>query len=712
LSKHAKDLQNFQKKNKDKYSNYSESNQIAGCQNAIVITVQTTLTTLIKFAIGVVSFALQKGYSETSEIPENPFYAEVYLVTILENAMKAINPGVTTVPIWLHGILHLFAPKREPSEYGYATFNWDIQFQADDTEFQTDMGPPGCDRFWNAGVVQTGPLINNLFPLIGIPAAYNAILGQTAWTSVLNYLKTIDEVGSELIEVGAFSTFDHDVSAFADVIRVLGANGTDNGGYFKNVSCEVPIKNPMLSVFVAPNPTLTGDPSRNRPFVRAASSDSTFVAGVLSSTLSNRLVRTKVPPVLCPIDFNRFVDVLGLWVSMVQTLYSKDYQDQIEFANDPLQIQLPLTLQELQLLLRNEFMQAFSATQFAVQASYPLSIGENKNPFVPFVCGVGTYGVATTPMILPRYFAENIRCLTARLRTGKNTLAFLPVIGVYCEDNLNWKDYVYSGIDTQPFQSFVNPNTAFQYPDKSTKLGFRVSAEQPISILDGRAAGAFYAINHPTALEMLVMKWNDWIVKIKPFTGNLTAIASDGGITVATIIRNMDIITEAQIDLQGRELRINTTMVCERFKSPVQDGSTIYDKRFRLAVISATPFLNHIWNIIQSTWIPPESRLVPNGSLVSSTTTIKKIQSYTNEVYSLVFADGAENVPISSIHHKYASSMTRTRNGEMLVVEEVMSTLEKQGRSGFLSSLAGGLLSSVFPAGKDMINSVANILPF
>jgi len=301
----------------------------------------------------------------------------------------------------------------------------------------------------------------------------------------------------------------------------------------------------------------------------------------------------------------------------VQSLYTKDYQERDQVANDPNKIQLPLTLQELQLILRNEFMQAFSATQFAVQSSYPLSIGENKNPFVPFLCGVGTYGVSTTPMLLPRYYVENIRCLTMRMRTGKNTLAYIPVIGVYCEDNLNWKDYTYEGIDMGPFQSLVNPSSAFTYADKSTKSGMRVSAEQPISIIDGQSSGAFYAINHPPGLELLVAKWNEWVVQIKPFTGSLTTIASDGGLNAATVIRNMDILTEQSIDLQGRPLDLKPMIMCDRLRKVYQDGSTIYDKRFRLAVISATPFLNHVWNIIQVLWIPPESRLVPNGPTVS-----------------------------------------------------------------------------------------------
>jgi len=51
------------------------------------------------------------------------------------------------------------------------------------------------------------------------------------------------------------------------------------------------------------------------------------------------------------------------------------------------------------------------------------------------------------------------------------------------------------------------------------------------------------------------------------------------------------------------------------------------------------------------------------------------------------------------------------RNGEELVVEKVLNNLELQGRSGFLSSLAGGLLGSVFPGGKDIINGIANMLP-
>jgi hypothetical protein len=710
MSESAKSFQKRQKKilkqQRRKAVTLSTDNKATNAQPSIVITSKSALDTVNRFSIGVISYALQRGYSSVAEDADFPFFSQVYLGSILINAMRSTNPGVQKVPEWLHKIMHLLAPRQAPYYGGLISYTWDIDFEAFSSQWFTDLGPFGCNREWNSGVINPSSTINNNIPEIVSPSlSYTEALGAQAWTSVLNFLTSYTNAETELISVFEESSFDKVFTGFADVMRQFGAAGTAPGALLKTARLEVPIKYPNLAAFTQFSTSNRGDITRACQHSRSASCDSLFVGGAICSGLPLRILKSNSPPIVKPIDFYEFMDVLLIWVSLMQTAYAKDIQLSEIISNDPTAIRCPLTIQEIGLLLRNEFMNAYANSQYCVQGVYP-DISVNTNPFSPFICGMGTYGVRTVGMLLPQLFVENIRVTTMRYEVGKNPKAYFPQIGIYCDDALNEQFYSYMGVDSGPFPSFQSPLSAFNVEiekktGKDSVKATKVAAETAISLINGRASGSFYAINHPASLQELTTIWNEWLDQLRPFTGKLTTVAADGGLLAAPMINITALVSQnEELSLKGEKKKLEPKVEVPRLKvHKVNLGAPIYFDRFEIAISSEEPLQSHAWDILQSLWIRPQFMFRVTSN-IEDTLTYEKMKSLTKEPNGFVLADDGTKISLANRHMTYAAAMVHARNGKPNAVMDVISDLEKHGRGGILSSLIGkglGMLADALP---------------
>jgi len=685
----------------------STQNEATNSQPSLVIVAKSALDIVNRFAIGVISYALQRGYSQVAEDPDYPFFSQIYLGSIIINAMKSTNPGVQKVPVWLHKVIHMLAPKQAPYCGGYISFTWDIDFEAFSSQWFTDLGPFGCNREWNSGIIDPSSVINNNIPEIISPSlGYTPELGSQAWTSVLNFLQSYTNAETELTSVFDASSFDKVFTGFCDVSRQYGAAGAGPGAYLKVGRLEVPIKYPTFATFTQFSAANRGDITRACQHYRASSCDSLFVGGALCSNLPQSVIKSNSPPIIKPIDFYEYLDVLCIWVSLVQTAFARDIQESEIIGNDPTSAVCPLTLQEVALLLRNEFMNALDNTQYCVQGVYPdNSVG--GNPFAPFICGVGTHGVRTNGMLLHQLFVENIRVNTMRYEVGKNPKSYFPQIGIYCDDSLDGSDYRYDGVDEGNYMSFQPPLSAFSYRE-DRKVGKEVvnqmivGAETPVSLINGRAGGSFYAINHPGSLEELVMLWNNWINQFRPFTDKLTTVAADGGLLAAPMVNLTAFIsTDEDNKLDGtksKPLAPKKEFVRMKIKK-TSLGSPLYFDRYLLAVTSEEPLLSHVWGVLQSLWIAPQYKLKVSSN-IEDTMTYEKLKSLVKETNGFVLTDDGTKITLNHRHTTYAAAMVHARNGKPNAVMDVINELEKQGRAGMLSSIIGkglGALADILP---------------
>jgi len=307
-----------------------------------------------------------------------------------------------------------------------------------------------------------------------------------------------------------------------------------------------------------------------------------------------------------------------------------------------------------------------------------------------------------------------------RYTVGKNPTARFPTVGVYCDDvPLNSDFYTYTGIDTGNFFSFQSPLNAYMEevePKKTAKLDqpkvTKVGVETSVSIVNGRAGGSFYAINHQASLEQLVTLWNDWLNKLRPYTDNLTLVAADGGLLAAPMVTVTALISsDEQLRLDGKvKEKKPVKKIFTRMKPKTRVGAPVYMDRFLLAVSSEEPLLSHVWGLLQSLWIAPQY-LLKITSNIDEVMTYEKMKTIVKESNGFVLSDEGTNITLSDRHNTYASAMVHARNGKPNAVMEVIKELEKQGRAGFLSSIIGKGLGYIIPGAEKVISSIGDFLP-
>jgi len=686
------------------------------------LTLTSAIETVTGWGLGVISYAFQRGFPAFAPDPNYLYWAWVYIGTVIQASMQDGVLKTQTVPQFMKDILDAVSPTHRKIGNGYIAYNWSITFDTATQSYLYDLKPTGVPRHWNAGIVDT-TFVNNLWHNIAVPAAYTEAGGLAAWSSLLEFYSTIGQGKlATLVPANGPGRFRLDTSAFSVITKELGNSGSNTGGYGKVVSSEVPIDNPLFACFTGLASGQISDPSRYPSYNVNTSGDTTMVGGMQASDFNALIFSSRIAPIFKNVDFLQFVEVLALWYTEMAQVAVADGLDGQYLVSDSDYYTLQMTLQEFMFLVRNIMMNTFEDTQFFVQNNYPTDSFNNNNPFLPFVSGQGTYPVPVTGMKLPQLFVENLRALTYVTQKSRNPITYLPVLGMYKNDALNWQDYFYMLPNSEAkHYIFTDPSLSVKIvktvPVKGAQSREEVSygVETVISVVDGSTGSAFVAINSPFGLETLTDLWNNKLNALTPFCDSLTTLGKDAGITVLRVLTVTDVHFE---NIQGHPSmpanhKVVKRVIPERLIVGV-DSLTSVSPYIMRNVLATTVFNNPLanpWEIIMQYWNHPDVQLMLTGQQ-NEIITAQKWAAITREYSNLTFTSGDDQYSLYQRHLEYARMMIRYRNGEETMATILLKELEKTGRGGILSSLVGGIVKAIAPGSAKVVDTIASFVPF
>jgi len=424
---------------------------------------------------------------------------------------------------------------------------------------------------------------------------------------------------------------------------------------------------------------------------------------------------TRKAPHYMFIDFLEFADVLAQYVQLLQTQKATGLAAQTALL-DPTPYQCPLTLQEMQLLLRNEIMYVMGVSQAGGQSILPrIPLTNNSNEFVPFASGTTTCSTTSVGMKLPKAFVENIKSLSFVNgdldRKGKKVkyspTFYIPVLGKYESDALIAEDYSVpwdlQGVPT-PLPAFKVDSSVLTRDTKSGKM--IVSAEIPIDLIDGASASNYVFINDTTRLQSLSGLWNDWIVKVEEYSSQTTTVTTDGGMKILGALFTCRHWAEPSITARLRLADVVDT----RLSKKREMSSTVYTNREVFALSAGCRFISGTDTFLRS-WVLPINRLSPVDTNQNATGFVR-MQSIMEHPSSLVTSPtGDEGVSMAVIHKQYAAALVRGTATPMTEWDTIINSMDSTGHAGILSSLASAVGGAIFgPEVGATISHVGNSL--
>jgi hypothetical protein len=429
--------------------------------------------------------------------------------------------------------------------------------------------------------------------------------------------------------------------------------------------------------------------------------------------------KNKIVPNFKAIDFREFHDVVCLWATKIVTQYFADPANQNSalggLAQDAVAAQCPLTVQELGLLLRNEFMTVFGSTQTGVQSLLPLlpQTGQD-NQFMPYLTGTTGCGLQTFKVKLPVPLVENARsCLLHSIPYGKDIQLLYPILGQYANDEILRANYnfEYQGASREPltYPTFAeNPLVSRRVKNPATgKDEWIVSAETVIDFIDTSNGSEFVFINDPDRLASLAALWNNWVTKYESYSSPIDVLSNDPGVNVLCSVNQ----TLYWLPQTVESITEHSVVRDERIQRDKGLSATVYSGRQASAITyREKPF--GVTQAITSRWILPVYLINTGGINSQNASPFVKIQNMYDETFSTTLSTtGFGGATISARHSIYADSMVHARDGQSQMDKDFES-LSAQGRAGILSSLAATFLGNAFGNGVgDIASAVASALP-
>lgn len=706
---------------------FSESPSLSTQIRKIPFQVSMDNVVLINYALGMLTRALEKGFYSTVD-PTHPYYAVNYLVSALQQYAGGGVPALQQLPKVILSIGQAIAPKEVGLGNGRASYANVLQSvpSGDSVSTENDIGYTPYGYTYVIGP-STGTSVNG-FPSIdtSTPSAAPPTVAQTAFQEMFQLLSNV--VGEtndfQSVPIATVSRLKKDVSTYAQPTDIvgLGAAGSGSAGFAAISQLEVPIFRPYLAAmnsFVS-----VEEPPQNRfgGLNVTTAGDSLWLGGSMGTLVKSKHWEMQRYPKFHAVDFLEFADVLAQWVSNIQTAYLGDPTG-VQNNQPATSIVCPLTIQEMQLLLRNVCMTAFKSTQAAVQGLYPfVPDSSSDNQFVPYTAHAGTCFIDSIDMQLPLPLVENLRDLVYRKvkRSKTDVEFFVPVLGQYALDELDTGDYNYHGSvnggTPGSFPSFT-VTSQFVKKVKSPKTGLIVEEVLPetvISLVDGGYTSGYVAINNPAQLKFLATQWNNWLKdhNLAMYSVPLCQLGTEQGINVL-FSGNMTRYW-AQPPARIRKEQENPEGVYDsrRFRPRNKVMLTSpYANRLVVADSAQSEIIGTAYEQVQSTWILPIVEVeFASGPLVNSTV-LPRWQAIMKEPFVQTYSSGDDGVTLATMHATYASKMVKARQGEPDDLTQLLVEAATQGRGGILSGLVGGALSALFPKAASTISAVADMVP-
>jgi hypothetical protein len=681
---------------KVKVDTLSTNNIMSTTNNQIRINVVLGPTVIADLAWGIVAYALSLGYQTFTDNDNDPFYAYVYLSTAITSALANSTPQTQKILKSLGELIDYLRPQviqKWGSEIVY-TFQPNFDPSAFPPTFA--LGPAGgrTANFY----FPSSTIVNGLYPQMQAPAAYSASAGLQAFNSLLAYLS--NQGMGEPMELIPFENHrvKPDASAFATCTGIMGGSSSGSGGFELLAMLETFIDTPTMSVFV---PITFNSTSKTRSFVQARmTSGSPMWAGLLKSQNTlNSSFHTKTPIRFTCVDFYEIVETICSWMQKVAQEAANDYQN----ANKPLStFVLPVTGQEMLILLRQVMVAMFGDSIIATQSMYPSSSIGDPIPFIPFVAssGTGPLGEVGKNFMLPQDLWENIQALLMRRQDHKNGSMYVPLLGVYFGFEFDTSRFVVvRGEESLPL---------FQVPEADKKiLGSRKDGavnvkmvktklgETPIDIVDGNiGAGNFVQLNSPYSYETILQKYLEWTSEIIPFTSTLGQTNKDGGIPVMAVAGDFNYIKV----LGQNEKKQFEDMHCdlpERLRPRGKEKKSLMGASpFDGYLIVASCFNSKPLDVVRSIsrlWVLPQV-LDQGGAFTDETRTIEKSQIYYQAHFSLIGQSNLEQMTVAQKCEAMAQRNVKARNGVETVAEQLYRKVTEVGAGGILGNLTRALL--------------------
>lgn len=660
--------------------------------------------------------ALQRGWLANASNGGQPLAAWQYITQVFQAFLSGAAPQSQKMPYWMWAVGRAISAKAVPTRCGNIYYKATQGAQVPSTALYS-LGPVAYS--YSGNLYDRGVGDTDMFPNAAIPPSANQ---EQAFSDLCGFMtKAIPGRASDMCDSTVKTIFDNDVSAFCSAILSTGYGDQNVGGFNYIASLEVPILTPALSTLLTQSSAgPTGVPTRASKRTTVYAGDQLFTSNMLSAGLPISKWKNKLQPNFKAVDFREFHDVVCIWATKLVSQYFQDPANQSAatagLAQDAAGAQCPLTVQEIGLLLRNEFMTVFGNTQTGVQSLLPiLPQTGNDNQFMPYLTGTTGCGLQTFKVKLPTPLVENARSLLLHAVPHKRDVQLLyPIIGQYVNDELVRSDYNFEYQDgdrvIQTYPTFAAvPLLARKAISKKTGKEEWVSAsvETVIDFVDTNNGSQFVFINDPTRLSSLAALWNNWVTKYEAYSSPITVLSPDPGVNVLCSVNQTLYWLPQTISSQAMAEEVRD----ERVQRDKSLSSTVYAGREAVAIsFRERPF--GVTQAITSRWILPVYLINDGGVGSQNSSPYIKIQNIYDETNSTILSTtGSGGTTIATRHSIFADSMVHARDGKAQMDTD-FETLAAQGHAGILSSLAATFLGHAFGSGVgDVASAVASALP-
>lgn len=683
-------------------------------QPSIIIEVPLQVTTLYGVCLGYVSVALSRGWLAESDDGSAPYLASVYMLNVLIAYIQATTPSALSLPKWLQDYGQALAPKKARMQNGWVFYKFDLGFltlpYAPPANIPVGYVGYGVDQLlWEQAA--TGEV--DLFPQAAPPSGYTDSGGSVAWASLAQFMVFDGLPQTEVVPLRT-STWSKNVSAFAMPVNPEGLGYGTAGGIIFQASLEVPVWTPTLSVFANELAEGAINPGRYGLITVAGGGDPIW-SGVLASSHVPKLFSSPRNSRFHAIDFLEFADVIGIWATQLLNTALLDTAFQSTFQATPANATCPLTLQEMQLILKNELMVFFNSTQCGVQSLYPRAPATSGSiEFLAYPCSSSTVGLSSSSMKLPLFIVENLRSLSARwveFGKGKTSMFFVPILGQYYSIVLSPEDYVAtytsSGAPvTVPVFSTVPP-TVRRRKDSKGESTWAPQVEATINLVDGSSGSNYYFINDTTRITTLTTLWNEWLQRLATYSVPLATLSRDLGVNICCSVGT----TRHWLHPTPSSIARLVDVKDPRVESRKYLTNSFYSNNVVVAVSSHEKMYSAVLDQIFKFWILPVN-YANAGSVLAAQSIVNRQAIIEGETYSVVMASQDSGITMSSLHAQYAQSMVKGPNSPPSQLEDFFVEQSKSGTGGILSSLAASWIGNTFgPVAGSIAGAISDFLP-
>jgi hypothetical protein len=663
-------------------------------QNSLVVSGYTTTLPVLAeaqnraisyVAMGIVLKALKNGYQwKNGPTGISPYNAFLRIISILRSYMNGAEPLLTNAPSWFWTLCHAIKPKIVPFKTGQVRYDWTIfeTGNGDDVTFSLSGGQPYY-IFW--GVSGLSETTVNGFQILTPPPITTEEAQIESLQDLFGWFNST--YGHKLTTTPVFDV-DSDTSAFTAVYPELGSSFFTPGGAKTTIYSERQVDCPILAKFATYQP-LTSAQYRGWQKGGTSGGSSCYLGARMSELTTEDMWKNKTSPIFKFYNFDEFYEVLSFILGMAM--------ENSSFISGIQSIPCPLTPFQVQMILRQSLIPFFS-NEMAQDLSYEAQ-WELMQPFT-----VGPNGVASgrLPMMVPTFFAENVRSvarittkLKSRVKADRQILDLVPILGRYASEP-----------QLGQYQFDLNGVTTLVYTQDPTEL--------PVNLVDLSAtvdqAQVFLDANGRNTASLIAL-WNEWIQKFSNVLSPLVPLTPGPG--TPCLMTNIYTNLQVSTNLPGADPPPTPANVSAKklpFKKKHFGSAPVTMKQSSVAAVEGTTYFNRVADVRITAQIGILGALAPYIKLFilpvnkpledeNAQTSFQSLQAWQVEPGFLNRSSALGEAAGVGTYNLEVSSETRHRLMAAVDVKQTFSDgnnelienlvhLQKEGEGGFFTAIA------------------------